>query len=500
MALSGHNDGANSNFTRLLRLHAFDCPAVLTWMQKKTNKYTSGDIQNECLQIMALHILHQISSDIAKNNFFTIMADERTDVSNNEQFVICIRWVDDTLTDHEDVIGLYNVGKIDANTLVNTIEDVLVRMSLKLTQCRGQCFDGASNMVGSKNGVATQLLAKEKRAVLTHCYGHALNLAVGDSMKQSKVCRDSLDTAYEISKLLRFSPKWHAAFNRIRIENLAEDDTEPIAVGIRAMCPTRWTVQGDAIESIIEHYDTLKQLWDECLETRLDPDVKGRIIGVQTQMTTFNLLFGLQLSMKILKITDNLSRTMQKQSMSAAEGQSVAELIVKTLKSMCTDDNFKAFFDLVNCFREHTNSDPPRLPRKRKAPSRFEIGTGEGSHSANVEDHYRQTYFEVLDLAIAGIMDWFNQPGYAIYNNLESLLVSAANSEPYNEQFQEVVAFYEDDFDSSQLSAQLENFGTFFQIRLRRYRYMILFKHLKQCIQPRKSFSVKFVCWPVSFL
>ena len=97
-------------------------------------------------------------------------------------------------------------------------------------------------MAGCKNGVATQLLAKEKSAVLTHCYGHALNLAVGDSMKQSKVCRDALDTAYEISKLLRFSPKRHAAFDRIRIENLAEEDTGPRTVGIQAMFLTRWTV------------------------------------------------------------------------------------------------------------------------------------------------------------------------------------------------------------------------------------------------------------------
>ena len=390
------------------------------------------------------------------------MADECTDVANKEQFVICIRWVDRTLTDHEDVVGLYNVGTIDSNTLVATIEDVLLRMGLKLTQCRGQCYDGASNMIGCKNGVATQLLAKEKRAVLTHCYGHALNLAVGDSMKQSKVCRDALDTAYEISKLLRFSPKRHAAFDQIRVENLAEEDTGPRAVGIRAMCPTRWTVRGDAIESIIEHYDTLSQLWDECLETRLDPDVKGRIIGVQTQMTTFDLLFGLQLSMKILKITDNLSRTLQKQSMSAAEGQSVAELTVKTLKSMRTDANFNAFFTLCNCFREHSNVNLPVLPRKRKAPRRYEIGTEDGSHSATVEDHYRQAYYEVLDLAIAGISDRFNQPGYNIYSNLESLLVSAANSQTFNDQFTEVVAFYGDDFDSSQLSAQLQNFGTFF--------------------------------------
>ena len=52
-------------------------------------------------------------------------------------------------------------------------------------------------------------------------------LAIGDSMKQSKVCRDALDTAYEISKLLRYSPKRHAAFDRIRVENLAEEDIGP---------------------------------------------------------------------------------------------------------------------------------------------------------------------------------------------------------------------------------------------------------------------------------
>jgi len=39
----------------------------------------------------------------------------------------------------------------------------------------------------------------------------------------------------------------------------------------------------------------LKQLWDECLETRLDPDIKGRIIGVKTQMTQYKVLFGLKL-------------------------------------------------------------------------------------------------------------------------------------------------------------------------------------------------------------
>ena len=69
------------------------------------------------------------------------MADDCTDVANNEQSYLYMLG-DNTLTDHEDVIGLYNVGTIDSGALVTAMKDVLLRMSLKVTQCRGQCYDG----------------------------------------------------------------------------------------------------------------------------------------------------------------------------------------------------------------------------------------------------------------------------------------------------------------------------------------------------------------------
>ena len=78
---------------------------------------------------------------------------------------------------------------------------------MNIAQCSSQCYDGSSNMAGSKRGVATCIQVKQPKAVLTHCYGHALNLADGDCIKQSKMCRDALDVAFEIAKLIRFSPK-----------------------------------------------------------------------------------------------------------------------------------------------------------------------------------------------------------------------------------------------------------------------------------------------------
>ena len=39
-----------------------------------------------------------------------------TDITNKEQFTICLGWVDEKLNDHEDFIGLYQVDSIDANS------------------------------------------------------------------------------------------------------------------------------------------------------------------------------------------------------------------------------------------------------------------------------------------------------------------------------------------------------------------------------------------------
>ena len=181
---------------------------------------------------------------------------------------------------------------------------------VKVADGRGQCYDEASNMSGARKGVAAIILQEESRALYTHCYGHALSLAVTDTMKQSKICRDALDTAFEITRLIKFSPKRNAAFDRIK--SSSEDDSHPSPIGIRTFCHTRWTVRGDAIESILVNYGTLSSLWEQCLlsPTRLDPDAKARIIGVRWQTTTFNLLFGLKLCERILKMTDNLSKTL----------------------------------------------------------------------------------------------------------------------------------------------------------------------------------------------
>ncbi|XP_062516170.1 uncharacterized protein LOC134191564 [Corticium candelabrum] len=131
LSLRGDADDADSNFIQLLRLQSINCPEMKTWLEKKTDKYTSHKIQNECMQLMALHIIRNVAQNIRDSACFTIMADECTDVSNKEQFVIVIRWVSEDLQKDESFIGLYEVNSIDDNRLVHSIKDVLLRLNIK---------------------------------------------------------------------------------------------------------------------------------------------------------------------------------------------------------------------------------------------------------------------------------------------------------------------------------------------------------------------------------
>ena len=363
LALRGsHGIEADSNFYQLFCLQIEDKQLLKEWMGKKTDNYLSPVIQNECLKLMALNILRTVGKNIRESACYSIMADECTDVANKEQFTICVRWVGNDLQDHEDFLGLYQVDSINADTLTIHIKDALLRIGVQLSQCRGQCYDGATNMSGIRNGVSTQITKEEKRAVYTHCYAHALNLAIGDTIKHSKVCCDALDLAFEITKLIKFSPKRKAAFDQIKANN--PEDSE-FSAGISTFCPTRWTVRGKSISSILDNYHNLKQLWDECLETRLEPEVKGRIIGVKAQMCKYSLLFGLKLCERILLITDNLSMTLQKETMSAAEAQGIAKLTVDTLKTMRSSSAFQLFFERMEMLRDKTGTEEATLPRRR---------------------------------------------------------------------------------------------------------------------------------------
>ena len=171
LPLRGDGDELDSNYMQLLKLRGEDDSRVLDWLKRKTDKYTSPEMQNEMISVMAHVVLRQIASSIHSSPFYTIMVDETTDVSNQEQVVLCIRWVSSDFEVHEEFMGLYSVESTRADTLISVIKDVFLRFNFPLSKVRGQCYDGASTMSGYKSGVAAKLLQEEPKALIPTVMG-----------------------------------------------------------------------------------------------------------------------------------------------------------------------------------------------------------------------------------------------------------------------------------------------------------------------------------------
>ena len=237
---------------------------------------------------------HQILRDLAnemKDKYYATICDEYTDVSNKEQLTLCLRWVDDLFEIHEDFLGFYEIPNIKSETIVSAITDILLRIQISLDNCRGQCYDGASNMLGKKSGVAKKIQEMQPKAFPTHCHCHSLSLSVKDTTKESKILSETMDTSGEIAVLVKYSPK-----REQKLESIKEMEEEDQSTNrISKLSTTRWTVRANSFQRIIENYRYLHQLWDDCLsEIGLNRDIKSRIIGCQSQMESFDYYFGLK--------------------------------------------------------------------------------------------------------------------------------------------------------------------------------------------------------------
>ena len=87
LALRGDGNKKNSNFHQLLALRSRESSLLKAWVENRTEKYTSPDIQNSVIGIMANRILRNLVSTIHSSPFYSIMADESDE--SDEQRTTC---------------------------------------------------------------------------------------------------------------------------------------------------------------------------------------------------------------------------------------------------------------------------------------------------------------------------------------------------------------------------------------------------------------------------
>ena len=149
--------------------------------------------------------------------------------------------------------------------------------------------------------------------------------------------------------------------------------------------------------------------------------------------------------------------------MSATSGQHNAKLTEDALKKIRNDDCFATFYQTVLRKKQlNVSITEPEVPRNKRAPGRFEVGTGTLFFPVTPEQVYRRIYFEALaiDLIVSSIEERFDQPSFKAYSKLtsplESPLIGVLSSQDVSSQMDYMKENYADDVRTGYLFSQLK--------------------------------------------
>ena len=118
VAIRGDGNESGSNFHQLLLILSADNPELAQWLDKKKDKYTSPEIQNEVLKVMAILLSRSIVETVRSCKLFVLISEEEADVSIKKQVVVYLRYVDNDFAAREEFIGIHQVASIQSDVLI----------------------------------------------------------------------------------------------------------------------------------------------------------------------------------------------------------------------------------------------------------------------------------------------------------------------------------------------------------------------------------------------
>ena len=158
--------------------------------------------------------------------------------------------------------------------------------------------------------------------------------------------------------------------------------------------------------------------------------------------------------------------------MSAIGGKELAGLTVKTLKNMRNGHDFKLFYEKIEASASKIDEVSTRmLPRKRKKPNysilQYVEGnpkpTGEAYHPENTYDHFKQIYFETLDVIVNAINDRFEQPAFELFSQVEQLFLKSVKKQDVTDELKMVEKHFKNDYYGESVIAELQLLPTIFE-------------------------------------
>ena len=178
-------------------------------------------------------------------------------------------------------------------------------------------------------------------------------------------------------------------------------------------------------------------------------------------MEFFKFYSGLQLGRKLYTHTNNLSKTLQQEKMSAIKGKLLADLTVQTLEGIRNDHDYNLFYKSVEKSAGKIKAvSKPTLPRKWNTPNysilQFVEGNWEIHHSGTAHAYFKAIYNKAIDTIISPIQGRFEQLGFKVFGLVEQLFLKSVNKEDHSDEIMTLESTFFGDYDHDSLITELQ--------------------------------------------
>ena len=206
--------------------------------------------------VLSENIKDELSNEL-KNNVFSILVDESSDISNTRLMCILVRYIDSNSEVKTQLLDLIPIGGDEGNAkgLYNLFKNSMERFKLSVDNVVGFCSDNASVMLGKKNSFKTHLVSENTEIIVNGCVCHSAHLvAVAASQEIPSYVEALIQNIYSYFSR---SPKRQSILEEFqKFMHFSQ-------LKILSPSKTRWLALSNCVNRVLQQWDVLVELFRE---------------------------------------------------------------------------------------------------------------------------------------------------------------------------------------------------------------------------------------------
>lgn len=353
-------------------------------------KYTSPQIQNELIAVMADVLREEIVEEVNSAQFFTLFIDGTKDKHHREVVSIAVRYIRSGVP-VESVLAFETCENLDAKSISELVLAALERYRIDVKKMICQCYDGANVMRGKHGGVQHYIQQSLGRTLYyVHCFNHRLHLVV----------IDVIDAIQMVGHFFEQIKMIYDFFQRYKVKQIYE------GTQLKRLISTRWAGHFKATVAVLKNYREVIAALREIKShagRKFDADTKVLADGILRSITTTEFVFMMISLHDLLEIIVPADQALQSRTIGYGGAMDVINAVTQSIKDLRETDKFDEFFQKAEQLlqTEMTDSTHPRPVRNRRSSLHSgSILTERVGERSDLKTELKSAYFQAIDVML----------------------------------------------------------------------------------------------------